>query len=302
MNDISPVFVLPPIILALLIIAVLIILHIKKRSVLQKIYSLSDTEKRDIIDSITEAAGYVYEPSQDVFVAKLDAPQKIFGYTTFYDLSAPYFNMIFDYETIYFDYNGRTWLIEIWKGQYGINSGCELGVYYADEIIPPDRYDSTHFKSVAVEDMPDISLKLNCNHPKGRCRYKVLGHIKHKHWWLTIFKMGVYTKPKYLYVNTSIQFKNQFMLRSFLKSFEKTLPDVPYKISANTIYFKFYKNNRRYSIFKRMIRQLALMSCLIYCKLFNFITRDFIKSGDKFLFIYYYMPFIIRHMIKGLSK
>ena len=101
------------------------------------INALSATDKKQLLDTLGVPVGYLYEPYQDIFISRINAPQKVFGYTSFYDFSAPYLNMVFDYETIYFNYNARTWLIEIWKGQYGINTECELGIYYADSIISP---------------------------------------------------------------------------------------------------------------------------------------------------------------------
>ena len=46
-----------------------------------------------------------------------------------YDAAALAMNAIIDCEPIFFDYAGKTWLIELWKGQYGLETGCEIGVY-----------------------------------------------------------------------------------------------------------------------------------------------------------------------------
>ena len=39
--------------------------------------------------------------------------------------------MIIDAYPVYFDYQDKTWMIEFWRGQYGINTGAEIGVYHA---------------------------------------------------------------------------------------------------------------------------------------------------------------------------
>ncbi len=290
-------FLIPTFIL-LGILFFMTILHFKKKAAIKKVNALSLAEKKNILDNLADVGGYTYEPYQDIFTTKLDAPQKIFGYNTFYDFSAPYFNMIFDYETIYFDYKNRTWLIEMWKGQYGLNTGCELGIYYADEIVPPERYTSTHFKSVESDDMLDIYLKLNRHCPKKNCPYSKFGHLRQKHWWLTIFKMGTFTKPKELFVNTSIHFKDYGMMYSFLESFQKTIPDTTYKISGLTVYFTFYESHRKHSFFRKIIHRIALSMCHIYCQWFQFFTRPFSNTGDKLLYIYYYLPFIVTHIFK----
>ena len=299
------IYFLIPISFLILILLLLIVLHFKKKSVIEKVNSFSMPQKQDLLNNLTRPVGYSYNSHQDIFVARLDAPQKVFGYTSFYDFSAPYFNMVFDYETIYFDYNEKTWLIEMWKGQYGINTGCELGLYYADTITSPEEYSTTLFHAVESKDMLDISLELN-RYPDKRTHLlnsgTDLGYAKRKHWWLTIFKMGTYTNPNNIFVNTSIHFKNYYMMNQFLDSFEATMPDIPYKSNGLTVYFTFYQSHRKYSVFKRMVRPIALMACYVYCKLFRFLTRAYTNSGDKLLYLYYYLPFVVRHMLKSKAN
>lgn len=279
-------------------ILLLIILHFRKRAVIKKVNALSITEKDTILDNLGKTFGYAYEPLQDIFITRHDAPQKLFGYTTFYDLSAPYFNMVFDYETFYFDYNNKTWLIEIWKGQYGINAGCELGIYYADEIVPPEKYSSTIFHAAENNDQLLITLKLNQHLSNRAASHARLGQIRMHHWWPTIFKMGTFSKPDQLFVNTSIRFRDHAMLRSFIQSFTDTLPDTFYKINGLTVYFTFSKSFRSYSPFKKLVRSTALFFCHILCNWFNFLTRPFANSGNKLLYLYYYMPFLVRFLLR----
>ena len=292
-----------PIAILLLLLPAMLILHFRKKRITKKIRSMTAKEKTILINELIEPVGYIYEPTQDIFATRLDAPQKLFGYTDFYDLSAPFFNMIFDYETIYFDYGQRTWLIEMWKGQYGINSGCELGIYYADSLVEPKDYKHTHFHAVAEKDMLDISLKLNRRTKITGAYPTRLGYLKYHHWWLTIFKMGVFSKPAQLFVNTSIRFKNYPMLYSFLNSFEATMPpDTEYRLNGLNLYFTFKESHRKYPWFKRAVRKIALTLCHIYCILFNFITGAFENTGDKILYLYYYLPFTLRLIFRIKKK
>lgn len=291
-------FLLIPIALLLIFIILIIAFHLKKKSVIKKVNSLSLAEKNSILDQLSKPLGFLYDPYQDIFATRLDAPQKLFGYTHFYDLSAPYFNMIFDYETIYFDYNGKTWLIEIWKGQYGINTGCELGIYCADQIVSPAEYRSTHFHAVDARDMLDISLQLNQHSHSRPQDFTELGYQNEKHWWLTIFKMGIFSKPQDTSVNISIRFQNYPMMRSFLESYRKTLPATPCRVYGLTVYFTFYESSRTYSFLRRTIRRMSLTACRIYCGLFNYLTRSFTSSGSKILYLYYYLPFTIKLLFR----
>ena len=255
-------------------------------------------DKNHILDNLAESIGYTYDNSQDIFTARQDAFQKNFGYRTFYDIAATYVNMVFDYETVYFDYIGRTWLIEMWKGQYGINTGCELGVYYADSIISPDKYSTTHFTPVTDENMLEIYLRPNRHSPESGNTFTNLGQRKERHWWLTLFKMGAFTKPSDLFVNTSITFADCQMLNSFLESFRKALPHTTYKVTNLTVYFTFFQSDRTYSLYNRLVRRLSLATCKRYCNWFNKITKPFSNSGDKLLYLYFYMPFVVRVFFK----
>lgn len=301
-----------PLAILVLVTICAIVFHFRKKRIVCKVKCMTAAEKKELLDTLAGPAGYCYEPCQDIFTSKLDAPQKIFGYTALYDLSAPYFNMVFDYETIYFDYRGRTWLIEMWKGQYGINAGCELGIYYADEIIPPEKYKTTLFHAVDARDMPVISLKLNrhCKQKHSARRsgapqeegcsmqYRQLGHMQGRHWWLTIFRMGRFAKPAELFVNTAIRFPDQRMLQSFLAAFQRELPETVFKTGGLTVYFTFDRSLRRYSLLRRIVRRTALSSCRFYCRWFNYLTRPFERSGDKLVYAYFYLPFIVRRMFR----
>ena len=61
--------------------------------------------------------------------------QRYFGYAYAYDAAALAMNAIIDCEPIFFDYAGKTWMIELWKGQYGLETGCEIGVYNRDHRL-----------------------------------------------------------------------------------------------------------------------------------------------------------------------
>mgnify|MGYP000621142798 CR=1 FL=1 len=57
----------------------------------------------------------------------------------------------------YFDYQGKTWLLEFWKGQYGINTGAEIGIYRADTLLSPAQRPYTLFHTVPDENCPYLS-------------------------------------------------------------------------------------------------------------------------------------------------
>ncbi len=81
---------------------------------------------------VVYAAGFEYEASQDILKSRADAPlQSRTGFNWGYDLAAAELLMIIDCERFYFTCRGKKWLIELWKGQYGLETGAEIGVYNA---------------------------------------------------------------------------------------------------------------------------------------------------------------------------
>ena len=88
-------------------------------------------------DKAIDICGYAYDPNQDIFYSKMDAWQRDFGYCRLYDETASPMGMVIDCEPIYFVYSGKRWLIEMWKGQYDLTTGGEVGVY-TTEVGPPD--------------------------------------------------------------------------------------------------------------------------------------------------------------------
>ena len=73
--------------------------------------------------------GFWYDPQQDIIFSRMDALQRKFGYAYGYDDSIFLINAVIDCEPIFFSFAGKTWMIELWKGQYGVMTGCEIGVY-----------------------------------------------------------------------------------------------------------------------------------------------------------------------------
>lgn len=280
-----------PIILLVIALLCIIIFHFKKKSIIKKICRMTFEERCTLLNDISMPFGYCYEPYQDIFSSTIDAWQKDFGFTHAYDVAAPYFNMVYDYKTIYFDYEGKTWLIELWKGQYGINTGCEIGVYHADTVIPPDKYKSTMFNAVSADEMLPFSVTL-------RRDAKCLGQLSKPHWWLTIFDMGMCSRPKSLSMEVSITFPDCRMLSAFKQGTKAAMPDVPLSIKCRTVSFIFSRCSNSYSLWKRFVRGWSMIWCRIFCKLFCFVTRPFKRSGDKILYLYYYLPFAFRRTLR----
>lgn len=277
----------------IILIGLCILLYIRKSHAIHRVRAMSTDEKLNKIHQVSAPLGFEYKLNQDIFTSRHDAWQQDYGYCWLYDLGALHFNMVFDCEPIYFDYEGCTWLVEFWKGQYGITTGAEIGIYKADSIISEDQREQTYFHQISDTDMPVFSFTLL----RGLlpiCR------LCAKHWWLTGFLVGRYTEPEYLTMKITITFSSPCMCRAFSCGMLEAgyTPEDMY-INESSIAFTFSTPHRRQPRHRHYILN-TLTQCknqlLLAC--FYRITRPFIFTLDRLLLLYEYMPFLFRHALK----
>lgn len=266
--------------------------HFRRKRIIKKICSMSMDEKCRLLENLIEPFGCSYIPSQDIFSTRIDAWQRNFGYCHLYDEAAPYFNMVFDCLPIYFNYQGRTWMIELWKGQYGINSGCEIGVYYADRILEEEELEQELFQCADDENM----LQLYFNLYLGG---KNMAHLRKVHWWLTAFSMGCFLHPSALTMRASITLENDEMADAFTEGLIKAgFQSKDIRSCCHTVSFTFRESPKRYSLFKSFLRRTAQCMNHFWCRVYLWITRPFTLSADRLLYLYYYLPFAFRKMLR----
>lgn len=249
--------------------------HLRKKRMIKKICGMCRNEKLCLLEELIQPLGYRYEPCQDIFTSLADAWQKKYGYTAFYDKAAPLLGMIYDCKPVYFDYNGKTWLFEVWKGQYGIYTGAEIGLYCADRIVPPSKRDTTVFSAIDEDDYPDMGMELFY---KG----KLLACRQERHWWLTAFLAGHFADPEDLCMNISIRFGNYEMYRAFM--------DADISFSFDSV--------KRPSVFMRILRRIILWKNKLFCHLYRLITMPFTETYDRLLYLYFYLPYAFRRMLR----
>lgn len=149
--------------LILLIFAFLLIFILgtcRRRQAVKKVCSMTAMEKCVLLNSLIKPFGYCYDEIQDIISSHKDAWQRKAGYTSLFDRYAPFWGMVFDYLPVYFPYQDRTWLIEFWKGQYGINTGGEIGVYCADRLLSEKEFPAAHFQAADNKAILSLSFCL----------------------------------------------------------------------------------------------------------------------------------------------
>lgn len=269
----------------LIVVVLLFVLGLVcRRSAVKKIFDMTCAQKCSLIENLTFPFGYTYIKKQDLFSSSLDAWQKRFGYTAFYDRSASHFHMIFDALPIYFDYDGRTWLIEFWKGQYGIHTGCEIGVYCADRVLSEDERQAELFHAVPEDEMMPLSL---CLIHQDRC----LARLDQTHWWLTAFLPGYFSNPEDLTMDACVTFPNAQMAHAFVTALEVKGYDIC--VCGLKICFTFHKCHEcHFSRFARFYRRFIQWQNRMLCRLFLWITRPFLCSLDRVLFLFECLPHV----------
>ncbi len=279
------------IILCIVFVLLMICLIWRRERSKRKIRKMCPTEKWCLLSELTEPFGFAYEPVEDIFTSCLDAWQRREGYEMLYDKLAPKFNMIFDSLPVYFDYRGKTWMIELWKGQYGINTGCEAGVYHTNRIIPAKQRKLVHYNAVSDKEMPLISFCLE------KKRKELFSH-RDFHWWLTGFRMGTFSRPEDLIMHVKISFLEVEAAQAFYHGLQEIgYPENKFKIQCQTVLLVF-DQSKEYTRFKRCRRSLVQCQNRIFCCLYRLITMPFTETADRMLFLYYQLPWCFRHMLR----
>lgn len=260
----------------------------------RKVKILSGIRKEELLNQICNPLGYDYIQKQDIFVTRLDAWQANFGYEALYDEMAVTVNMVFDCYPIYFNYHGRTWMIEFWKGQYGIAVGGEIGLYYTDHIVDPHEYAKTHFEAVTLGEVLGFGVYLQADG-------KDLLYYRKLHWWLGAFRVGRVIRPDRIHAVYRIRFFDPKMQEAFLKGAVQSGYPMELIQEQSCCLIRISHSTETYmkQTWYRRFRAGAAKArnCLLNA-LYLFYTAPFHSSEDRLLFLYYQLPFIVRRMFR----
>ncbi|MCM1569191.1 MAG: DUF4474 domain-containing protein [Roseburia sp.] len=267
----------------------------RKKKIRKILCNMTCEEKCDTLEPLIEPFGYCYDPSQDVFSTIIDAPQRTFGYTALFDRYASHFHMVFDCLPIYFDYQERTWLIELWKGQYGINLGCEVGIYKADSLVSTIWQKTALFHSVEDVEMLPISIRLFRN----GCQ---ISQLCRRHWWLTIFHMGKYSEPRDLSMQVCITFPNAEMLNAFTNALQKQ-DNLSFQVYGLQVQLLFEScTSCRLPFLQRFFCRFSQWKNRSLCRLFLWVTKPFCSSIDRLLCLYFFLPSVFRRIFRNKKR
>lgn len=167
------------------------------------------TEDPNTAGKILEVAGFEYDEKQGIYYSQMNPLQRNFGFNLLYDAAAPMVGMVYDTKRIEFEYDNREWMIQIWKGQYGITSGAEIGLYNRD----PSR----NFQYDCADDEDLIEMQFDFYNMNEF----VFSRGPEKHWWLTGFKVFHSGVPMLIDLDMTLKFTDNQMADAFYKSLKK---------------------------------------------------------------------------------
>ncbi|NLU27396.1 MAG: DUF4474 domain-containing protein [Hungateiclostridium thermocellum] len=243
-------------------------------------------------------AGYAYDEKQDIFYSTKDAWQRKFGYCRLYDEAAAPLGMIVDCEPIHFEYKGKRWLIQFWKGQYDLPTGAEVGVYATDkpDINIPGLFKGTFYNSIKDDEFLWMSFNLKKNG-------KVLFERGDRHWWLTGFKLGEFSQPWELTMEITITLKDAVMCSAFIDGLKRAgYTNKEIKRYGNSVRVIFDKPRTPQPFTRTKVTdEIIQKKNKLLCDLYNEVTKGCVTLEEKIAAIREKAPELYQHIL-GLGR
>ena len=170
--------------------------------------------------------GFNLDTDTNTLYTTVDSWQRNFGFCLFYDIFC-YCTNFMDYTTkrVKFNYDGKEWMIQIWKGRYFITAGAEIGIYSR-----PVGSKGSYYDCASDDEMLVMGLELY------RGDNLILKREPELHWWVTGFKIGQKAYiPQSLTIHGYIEFPDEEMASLFEASAKKERIKV--KRDASTVSF-----------------------------------------------------------------
>ena len=252
--------------------------------------------QQEQLNAALKESGFAYDDAGDYFYARRDCWQRDTGYCRLYDEGAPLFNMIMDCEPIQFAYAGKRWLIELWKGQYGMTTGAEVGIYNTSrEDVHSEKFTGTFYEAAADDEQLEMMFVLRKNG-------KEILKRRDRHWWLTGFKLGEFSQKDQLTLDVKIKFPDRTMCAVFMQA----LSDMGYQrnefsVRRNTVRIHYTKPHTAQPPLQDGIHEDAVQAVnRNNCILYRAATTPYESTCDKLEFLKDAMPDLYGFMLHSL--
>jgi len=242
----------------------------------------TDKEKLDELNRDLKPFGFAYDPSQDLFYSLMDCWQRNFGYCRLYDEASALFSMIIDCEPIYFNYADKRWMIEFWKGQYGMTTGAEIGVYYTSDpdINIPGLFSGTFYHCAKDEDRINMSFILRKN---GNILFTRTGY----HWWLTGFKLGEFSQPSELSMDIMLDLHDRQMTEAFVRGLKEAgYTEEEYGVRGRRVFIRYDKPHTPQPLTRNPLTvNIMQRNNRSFCEAYQYLTQAYTNTLDKLIAI-----------------
>ena len=120
-----------------------------------------------------------------------------------------------------------------------------------------------------------------------------------RHWWLTAFLAGCFSKPACLSMESCICFPNREMLNAFLDGLKRAgVAENAISVHCLSVCFAFCQTDERYNLLTRFWRSFSQWKNKLFCRLYRWVTRPFFCTEDRVLYLYYYLPAAFRKLLR----
>lgn len=173
--------------------------------------------------------GYYIDFNQNYVYTGINVWQRNMGFNIFYDIFCYLTPFFFHYTTqrVKFNYQGKDWMFQMWKGRYAIANGGELGIY-----TRPEEKEGSFYDCGADEDMLVMSVEV---YHGDELLFK---HGPMLHWWVTGFAINdTAYLPESLTLFATIEMRDEEMLEAASEAFETKKGIIDYEVDGLTISF-----------------------------------------------------------------
>lgn len=225
-------------------------------------YAIHVVTRSNIIKNLLvskQVLSYKYSYTDDYYYTNdKKCWQSNFGFNKYYDIVAPYVLLEYDYVRVHFTYEEKDWMVQLWKGQYGLLFyGSEIGIYTKKHSDKKDRLFTT-YACASQEDWLKMEMTLYHDKLLNGNYEREFTRDYGDYWWCTGFKDGhllVEEPAKELRMTSRITFKDEEMTRLFVEGLKecgfrqtslRSLDELPidrFCVDGNDVYFKWQDIN-----------------------------------------------------------
>jgi len=164
--------------------------------------------------------GFIYDPYQGTIINQRPVFQYLLGFNDIYDMFTWVVNVWADAMICEFNYGGKDWRVQFWKGGYGVFlcTGGEIGFYNKPENMPGEHY-------VCAPQGDWLNLRYTMFN-KGKELYTrpspYLTDDTGPYWWCPGYKLlsictDFYSSPRAnVVMDAVIEFKDNDMAKQFM--------------------------------------------------------------------------------------